>query len=59
MVQRYGFLVIYDAKSNFEAKVDFVLKNKTWNWKPTKSYALVTIQGQLFFVKLENKYKVI
>ena len=23
----------------------FVLKDKTWNWKPTKSYALVTIQG--------------
>lgn len=59
MVQRYGFRVIYDTKSNFEAKVDFVLKDKTWNWKPTKLYALVTIQGQLFFVELEDKDKVI
>lgn len=57
--KRYGFHVIYNGTSNSKAKVNFVLKDKTPNQKSTKSYALVTIQGQLFFVKLENEDKVI
>lgn len=43
LVQRYGFCVIYDVESNPEAKVDYVLKDKTWNWRPARYDALVTI----------------
>ena len=33
LIQRFGSHVIYDATSNPEAKVDFVLKDKTWIWR--------------------------
>jgi hypothetical protein len=47
LFMKYGFRVIYDASSRPEAKVDSVLKNKTWVWKPARSEDLVTIQSQL------------
>lgn len=31
LVQRYGFRVVYDLVSNYEDKVDSVLKDKTQN----------------------------
>ena len=40
LVQRFGSRVIYDAASNPKGKVDFVLKDKTWIWKPTRSMLL-------------------
>ena len=33
----YGFGVVLDAACNSEAKVDSVLKNKAWVWKPPRS----------------------
>ena len=33
----YGFGVVHDAACNSEAKVDSVLKNKAWVWKPARS----------------------
>ena len=57
LVQRYGFRVIYDAASNPEAKVDFVLKDKTWNWRLVRFDALVTSQSQPFLVELKDEDK--
>ena len=57
MVQRFGSHVIYDAASNPEAKVDSMLKNKTWIWRPARSDALVTVQCQLFLVELKDEDK--
>ncbi|XP_075641997.1 uncharacterized protein LOC142613508 [Castanea sativa] len=48
---------IYDAASNPEAKVDFVLKDKTWIWRPARSDALLTIQCQLFLIELKDEDK--
>ena len=33
------------------------MKDKTWNWRPASSNALVTIQGQLFLVELKDEDK--
>ena len=33
------------------------MKDKTWNWRPARSNALVTIQGQLFLVELKDEDK--
>lgn len=40
--QRYGLCVIYDIASNYEAKVDYVLKDRTRNWKSARFDTLVT-----------------
>ena len=48
---------IYDAARNLEAKVDSVLKDKTWIWRPAKSNTLVTVQCQLFLVELKDEDK--
>ena len=57
LIQRFGSCVIYDVASNPKAKVDYVLKDKTWIWGPARSDALVTIQCQLFLVKLKDEDK--
>ena len=57
LIQRFGSRVIYDVASNPKAKVDYVLKDKTWIWGPARSYALVTIQCQLFLVELKDEDK--
>ena len=37
----FGYRVIYDAASKPEAKVESVLRDKVWIWKPAKvSYIL-------------------
>ena len=43
LVQRFGYRVIYDVASNPKAKVDSMLKDKTWIWRLARSDALVTI----------------
>ena len=43
LIQRFGSCVIYDAASNPKTKVDSLLKDKTWIWRPARSDALVTI----------------
>ena len=48
---------IYDAARNLEAKVDSVLKDKTWIWRPAKSNTLVTVQCQLLLVELKDEDK--
>ena len=57
LVQRFGSHVIYDAVSNLEAKMDSMLKDKTWIWRLARSDALVTIQCQLFLVELKDEDK--
>ena len=48
---------IYDAARNLEAKVDSVLKDKTWIWRLARSDTLVTVQCQLFLVELKDEDK--
>jgi hypothetical protein len=51
----YGHRTVYDAACSLEAKVDSVLKNEEWNWKPEKSEELVIIQSKLNMVKIKEK----
>ena len=39
----FGHRVIYDAASKPEAKVEFVLRDKVWIWKPARSDDLFTL----------------
>ena len=39
----FGYRVIYDATNKPEAKVEYVLRDKVWIWKPAKSDDLVTL----------------
>ena len=41
------YRVIYDAASNYEARVSTVLKNKLWSWNPIRSDHLGSIQRKL------------
>jgi hypothetical protein len=50
---KYEFRIIYDAASKFEAKVDTVLKNKIWVWKPARCEEFVSIQSQLGLIKMK------
>ncbi len=52
---QFGFRFIYDAASRTEAKLDTVLKNKTWSWILARSEELVTIQSQLGLVELKDE----
>ena len=40
---KFGHRVIYDAASKPEAKVESVLRDKVWIWKPARSDDLVTL----------------
>ena len=51
LFQKYGFRVIYDAASKFEAKVEIVLHNKVWVWRPARSEELVNMQSNLSLVE--------
>ena len=57
LIQIFGSRVTYDAACNLEAKMDSVLKDKTWIWRLSRSDALVTIQCQLFLVELKDEDK--
>ena len=39
----FGYRVIYDVASKPKAKVEFVLREKVWIWKPTRLDDLVTL----------------
>jgi hypothetical protein len=47
LFEKYGFRVVYDAQSNIEAKLSFVICNGEWFWRPARSKALVDIQARL------------
>jgi len=47
LVDRFGYRVVYDSHSRLEAKLDSVLKNGVWCWKPARSEMLVDIQSRL------------
>ena len=55
LYQVYGHRIVYDAASSLEAKVDSVLKNEEWDWKPERSEELVIIQSKLNLVKIKEK----
>ena len=51
---KYSFSIIHGAATKSEAKVDAVLKNKIWVWKPACSKKLITIQCLLCLVELKD-----
>jgi len=51
LVEKYGFRIVYDSQSRLDAKLDSVLKNGMWCWKPACSETLVEIQSRLLEVQ--------
>jgi hypothetical protein len=49
---KYGFQVIYDARSRIDAKLSSVMRGRDWHWIPARSDALVSIQSNLPLVKI-------
>jgi hypothetical protein len=52
LYERFGSRVIYDAHSRLDSRLDSVLSNGIWCWKPTRSEELVDIQSRLPEVQL-------
>jgi len=52
LIDKFGYRVIYDSNSRMEAKLNFVMKQGKWCWKPARSEDLVTIQSSLPEVSL-------
>ena len=51
LFDKYGFIVIYDARSQIDAKLSSVIRGRDWNCLHARSEALVAIQIHLSFVK--------
>jgi hypothetical protein len=58
-METFGQRVVYDAHSNVEAKLSFVILNGDWFWTPTRSEALVVIQSRLSELNLSMHDKAI
>jgi hypothetical protein len=54
LFDKYGFRVVFDARSRLDAKLSSVISNGQWNWPPARSEQLVGIQSDLCFVNLGN-----
>jgi hypothetical protein len=52
LVERFGFRIVYDSHSKLDAKLNSVLKNGVWCWRPAHSENLVEIQSKLLEVQL-------
>jgi hypothetical protein len=53
LVERFGFRIVYDSHSSkLDAKLNSVLKNGVWCWRPAHSENLVEIQSKLLEVQL-------
>jgi hypothetical protein len=48
----FGFRVIYDSNSRLDAKLDTVLKQGEWCWRPARFEDLVAIQSRLMDVPI-------
>jgi hypothetical protein len=55
LFDKYGFRVIYDARSKLDAKLSSVIRGRDWHWLQARSDSMVAIQSQLPFVKLGDK----
>jgi len=52
LVEKYGYRIVYDAQSRLDARLETVLRNGNWCWKPARSDHLVEIQSRLPEVRL-------
>jgi hypothetical protein len=52
LFNRFGFRVIYDSNSRLYAKLDTVLKQGNWCWRPACSEDLIAIQSRLMDVPI-------
>jgi hypothetical protein len=55
LYEKYGHRVIYDAHSKLEARLDSVIKDGQWNWRPARLDQLVNIQSKLSLVSFGDK----
>ena len=54
---KYGHRIINDAASKTDARVDSVLIDKQWHWRPARSEELVSVQSKLFSINLREEDK--
>jgi hypothetical protein len=47
LFDRFGYRAIYDSHSRLKAKLDSVLKEGLWCWRPARFEELVIIQSRL------------
>lgn len=47
LYEKYGFRIIYDSQSCLESRLNSIIWNGNWRWKPARSKALVDIQSKL------------
>jgi hypothetical protein len=47
LFDKFGYRIIYDSQSSLSARLDAVLRNGSWCWKPARSDLLVAIQSKL------------
>jgi hypothetical protein len=59
LYEQYGYRVVYDARSKWDAKLSSVMEGKEWEWQPARSEELVSIQSKLPMVKIGEIYKAI
>lgn len=55
LIDKYGFRIVYDTRSNREALLSSVLKDKCWCWPHARSNNLVLIQSKLHLVDIGKK----
>ncbi|XP_059429242.1 uncharacterized protein LOC132163058 [Corylus avellana] len=47
LIEHYGFIAVYDAHSNIEARLSSIICNRDWLWRLARFEALVEIQARL------------
>uniref|UniRef100_A0A2N9JAL9 Reverse transcriptase domain-containing protein n=1 Tax=Fagus sylvatica TaxID=28930 RepID=A0A2N9JAL9_FAGSY len=54
---KYGHRIIYNATSKTDARVDSILIDKQWHWRPARSEELFSVQSKLFSINLREEDK--
>jgi hypothetical protein len=52
LYEKYGYRLIYDARSKLEAKLANIMKGKEWDWQPARLESLVSTHSKLPLVKI-------
>jgi len=52
LLENFGYRIIYDSQSRLDTKLDSVLRNGLWCWKPAWPEALVALQSKLSEIPL-------
>jgi len=55
LFEKYEHRVIYDGHSKLEARLDSIIKDGQWNWRPAHSDQIVNIRSKLSLVPFDDK----